>query len=84
MPSCKYCGCLIQDGFKLCINCKDRVPQEHNSIIWYLLPIFFGIIGSAIMYFVLRNKNQAMIKKGIIIGVIVTAVGILFNFIGGR
>lgn len=82
MASCKHCGCLIQDGFKLCTDCNDPVPQEHNSAAWYLLPIFLGIIGSAVMYLVLRNRNRPMVKKGAIIGGIFTAVNLAINYIG--
>jgi len=51
---------------------------DKPSAAWYLAPIFLGIIGSAIMWFVLKDEDHAdspkMIKKGWIIGIILTVI----------
>jgi len=48
--------------------------SDKPSAAWYLAPIFLGIIGSAIMWFVLKDEDHPdspkMIKKGWIIGIL--------------
>jgi len=48
------------------------------SAAWYLAPIFLGIIGSAIMWYVLRDDDHPdapkMVKKGWIIGIVLTLI----------
>jgi uncharacterized Tic20 family protein len=47
---------------------------RNASVAWYLLPIFFGIIGAVIMWLALRNEDPRKAKKGLILGVILTVV----------
>jgi len=50
--------------------------SDKPSAAWYLAPIFLGIIGSVIMWFVLKDEGHPdspkMIKKGWIIGIVLT------------
>jgi len=52
--------------------------SDKPSAAWYLAPIFLGIIGSAIMWFVLKDEDHPdspkMIKKGWIIGIVLTII----------
>jgi hypothetical protein len=48
---------------------------KKSSKAWYLLPIFVGIIGGLIMYFVLKDQNKKMAKNGLILGIILTVAG---------
>ncbi len=52
--------------------------SDKPSAAWYLAPIFFGIIGSVIMWFVLKDEDHPdspkMIKKGWIIGIVLTVI----------
>ncbi len=52
--------------------------SDKPSAAWYLAPIFFGIIGSAIMWYVLKDEDHPdspkMIKKGWVIGIILTVI----------
>ncbi len=52
--------------------------SDKPSAAWYLAPIFLGIIGSAIMWYVLKDEEHPdapkMIKKGWIIGIILTVI----------
>ena len=69
--------------------------SDKPSAAWYLAPIFLGIIGSAIMWFVLKDEDHPdspkMVKKGWIIGIVLTVISftwvplmlIPFLFIGG-
>jgi len=52
--------------------------SDKPSAAWYLAPIFLGIVGSAIMWFVLKDEDHPdspkMVKKGWIIGIILTLI----------
>jgi len=52
--------------------------SDKPSAAWYLAPIFFGIVGSAIMWFVLKDEDHPdspkMVKKGWIIGIALTLI----------
>jgi uncharacterized membrane protein len=51
------------------------------SAAWYLLPIFFGIIGSLIMWLALRNEDPRKAKKGLILGIILTVAWTVIWFL---
>jgi hypothetical protein len=50
---------------------------RNASAAWYLLPIFFGIIGGLIMWLALKNEDPRKAKKGLILGVILTVAYIV-------
>jgi RsiW-degrading membrane proteinase PrsW (M82 family) len=57
---------------------NTNVERKNPSKAWYLLPIFFGILGGLVMYFIVRDDNKQMAKNGLILSVILTMVGIIF------
>ena len=54
-------------------------PERKRSNWWYLLPIFFGIIGGIIAYFALRRDDREKAKKCMYLGLILLAVGIILD-----
>ena len=53
---------------------RHEAPTKgRKSRLWYLLPIFLGVIGGLIAYFVLRNSNSAMARNTLWIGIILSA-----------
>jgi len=52
--------------------------SDKPSAAWYLAPIFLGIVGAAIMWFVLKDEDHPdspkMVKKGWIIGIALTLI----------
>ena len=59
-------------------------PENKRSNWWYLLPIFFGVIGGIIAYFALRKDDREKAKKCMYLGLILLAVGILLEtFLAG-
>ena len=46
---------------------------------WYLLPIFFSVIGGVIAYFILRKDSPKLAMHCFIIGLILTVIGIAFS-----
>jgi membrane protein CcdC involved in cytochrome C biogenesis len=53
------------------------------SKAWYLLPIFLGLIGGIIMFVLLRNEDRGMANKGLILGIILMAIGFMILLLGG-
>jgi hypothetical protein len=55
--------------------------SDKPTAAWYLAPIFLGIIGSAIMWYVLKDEDHhdspKMIKKGWVIGIVLTLIPLL-------
>ena len=59
-------------------------PERKRSNWWYLLPIFFGVIGGIIAYFVLRRDDREKARKCMYLGLILLAVGFLLEiFLAG-
>jgi len=54
-------------------------PERKRSNWWYLLPIFFGIIGGIIAYFAIRRDDREKAKKCMYLGLILLAVGIILD-----
>lgn len=54
-------------------------PEKQRSNWWYLLPIFLGIIGGIIAYFVLRSDDPRKAKNCLYLGIILAIVGIILN-----
>lgn len=56
-------------------------PERPRSNLWFLLPIFFGIIGGIIAYFILRNDDPNKAKNCLYLGVALMVAGLVFNAI---
>lgn len=56
---------------------NTNIEGESPNKAWYLLPIFFGLLGGIVMYFIVREDNKQMAKNGLILSVILTVVGII-------
>ncbi len=56
--------------------------SDKPTTAWYLAPIFLGIIGSAIMWYVLKDEDHPdspkMVKKGWVIGIVLSLIPLLF------
>ena len=54
--------------------------SDKPSAAWYLAPIFLGIVGSAIMWYVLKDEEHPdspkMVKKGWVIGIVLTVISV--------
>ncbi len=90
---CNFCGNeLATDNADVCTKCgkvvvkklqesEDHKPTCNPSKAWYLIPIFFGIIGGLIMYFVLRKEDKGMAQNCLIIGITISAIGLIVGFV---
>ena len=54
-------------------------PERPRSNFWFLLPIFLGLIGGIIAYFVLRQDDPKKAKNCLYLGIILAIIGILIN-----
>ena len=63
----------------LCSKCTSEHKKavfQGNSNLWYLCPIFLGIIGGLLMFVALRKENESMASNGLLLSIILTAIGI--------
>ena len=56
-------------------------PEKRRSNAWFLLPIFFGIIGGIIAFFILRQDDPSKAKNCLYLGIALMIVGIILNII---
>jgi uncharacterized membrane protein YeaQ/YmgE (transglycosylase-associated protein family) len=58
--------------------------MEHTksrSNMWYLLPIFVGLIGGIIAYWILRHDDPKKAKNCLYIGIVLAIIGIVVNIL---
>ncbi len=55
--------------------------EKTRSNAWFLLPIFFGIIGGIIAFFVLRQDDPAKARNCLYLGIVFMLIGIIFNIV---
>ncbi len=54
-------------------------PEKRRSNLWYLLPIFFGIIGGVIAFFILFRSDFRKAIYCLIIGFVSMIIGVSLN-----
>ena len=54
-------------------------PEKRRSNFWFLLPIFLGLIGGIIAYFVLRQDDAKKAKNCLYLGIILAVIGLIIN-----
>lgn len=52
---------------------RHKAPTKRRSRLWYLLPIFFSIIGGMIAYFVLKESDPITARNTLWVGVVLAA-----------
>ncbi|MGQ0794724.1 MAG: hypothetical protein ACT4N5_00880 [Nitrosopumilaceae archaeon] len=50
-------------------------PRKRSSL-WFLLPIFFNIVGGVIAYFIIKDDDPHKAKSCLLLGIILTAISI--------
>ena len=56
-------------------------PEKPRSNAWFLLPIFFGIIGGIIAFFILRQDDPRKARNCLYLGIALMVAGIVLNII---
>lgn len=87
MVLCSSCGKEIEGNY--CSNCGQHEPDfsklvkssimQKRSNFWYLLPIFLGIIGGIIAYFVLRKSDSSKARNCLLIGIVMIIIFIVMS-----
>ncbi len=54
-------------------------PERTRSNFWFLLPIFLGLIGGIIAYFVLRQDDPRKAKNCLYLGIVLAIIGMMLN-----
>ena len=55
--------------------------EKPRSNAWFLLPVFLGIIGGIIAFFILRNDDPRKAKNCLYLGIVLMIIGIIFNIL---
>ena len=53
--------------------------NKNRSGLWYLLPIFFGIIGGVIAWFVIKEDDPIKAKNCLKLGIVLLIIDIIFG-----
>jgi uncharacterized membrane protein YeaQ/YmgE (transglycosylase-associated protein family) len=56
-------------------------PEKSRSNFWFLLPIFIGLIGGIIAYFVLRQDDPKKAKNCLYLGIVLAIIGLMMNIL---
>ncbi len=56
-------------------------PEKTRSNLWFLLPIFLGLIGGIIAFFILRQDDPKKAKNCLFLGIILAIIGLVFNIL---
>ncbi len=51
--------------------------EKRRSALWFLMPIMFGLIGSVIAYFVLREDDPKLAKNCLYLGIALFVLGFI-------
>ena len=54
-------------------------PEKQRNNAWFLLPIFFGVIGGIIAFFILRNDDPRKARNCLYLGLAFMIFGIILN-----
>ena len=54
-------------------------PEKSRSNAWFLLPIFFGMIGGIIAFFILRRDDPRKARNCLYVGIVFMVIGIILN-----
>ena len=94
---CNNCGSKILENTQFCTECGnslDPPPQTNSSTqsqypiqggkpsaAWYLLPIFFSVIGGIISWACIRDRDPHMAKNNLILGILLTVIPIIIGVV---
>ena len=76
---CSNCGAEIDIKAEICPKCGVKQPlvPEKVSNWWYVLAIFFGIVGGIIAWAVNKDRNPKKAIRFLIVGLVLPAIYII-------
>jgi len=57
------------------------MTESKVSKAYYLLPIFLSFIGGLIMYFIVKDRNKAMARNGLLLGLSITVATFVIGYL---
>jgi len=84
---CMECGNSLDNPSQTNISTTPQSYPQYSrqggkpSAAWYLLPIFFSIIGGIIAWACIRDRDPRMAKNNLILGIILTVLPIIVTLI---
>ena len=84
---CMECGNSLDNLSQTNISTTPQSYPQYSrqggkpSATWYLLPIFFSIIGGIIAWACIRDRDPRMAKNNLILGIILTVLPIIVTLI---
>jgi hypothetical protein len=60
---------------------NNNMQIRSRSSLWFLLPIFFNVIGGVIAFFVIKEDDPKKAKNCLYLGIILAAIPILLILI---
>ena len=84
---CMECGNSLDNPSQTNISTTPQSYPQYSrqggkpSATWYLLPIFFSIIGGIIAWACIRDRDPRMAKNNLILGIILTVLPIIVTLI---
>ena len=54
------------------------MPSKLRSPLWYELPLLFHVVGGIVSFFLIRKDDPVKAKRCLILGIILTAIPLLF------
>jgi hypothetical protein len=77
---CTHCGRFTKEQLR---SIADENKLRKRSAWWYLLPIFFSVVGGVIAYFIVKENDPKLARNCLILGLLITLVGFVFGFLLG-
>ncbi len=79
---CDKCGAELPQNAKFCQTCGAvshviEPTKNRPTRAWYLMPIFFSILGGIIGYFAVRNDDRKFANRLFIVGIVLFLVGFI-------
>lgn len=80
---CVNCGAKIDSQSEICPKCGTRQPfiPEKVSSWWYILPIFFGLIGGLIAWIVNKEHDLKKARNFLIVGIVISLTWMMLSVI---
>ena len=90
---CRSCGKEMAESAVFCPSCGSPTsgaaltnsaatpwqPAQHVSAAWYLVPLFFGIIGGIIAWAVTKDRDPRRARNLLIFGLVWTLVPVIIG-----
>ena len=56
-------------------------PEKTRSNAWFLLPVFFGVLGGIVAFFILRKDDPKKARNCLYVGLALMLIGLVLNAI---